>query len=59
MTTEVWGEREAVIDRAAREINEMGETAVDTFMSIERLGITPDEVSARMSELTEREEEFE
>ena len=50
-------ERDTVMDRAAREINEMGEMAVDTFMSCERLGISPYEVAVVMMRLIGEEEE--
>lgn len=52
-------ERDTVMDRAAREINEMGEMAVDTWMSCERLGITPEEVADIMMQLIGEEEETE
>lgn len=52
-------ERDMVIDRAAREINDMGEMAVDTFMSCERLSISPDEVAEVVARLIGEEEESE
>lgn len=54
---EVWGEREAVIDRAAREIMEDGVVAVDTFVTVQQWMVASHEVAARMDVLTQLAEE--
>lgn len=54
---EVWGAREALIDRAAREINETGEVCVDTFLQITRQGVTSAEVADRLIAIHAIEEE--
>ena len=54
---EVWGEREVLIDTAAREINEWGEVCVDTYMQITRLNVTSEEVAERLLAIIAIEEE--
>lgn len=56
---EVWGERAVIAFRCAKEINETGETCVDTYMECMRLGITPEDVARALRRIHELEEEEE
>lgn len=55
----VWGEREQVRFKAAREIQETGQVFADTYMKLREHEITPEQVARALVVLNEQAEENE